>query len=72
MMKPINMVLHLLGQLEESSKVFGTLETRITAEEGLHRGTNGDRKLLEVDQVNFFRIKFDKPVLRRIILSGFE
>ena len=48
-MKSINMVLHLLGQFEESTKVFRTPETRVAAEETLHSNADSDRELLEVD-----------------------
>ena len=48
MMKPVDVVLHLPGQLEELIEVFGTPETRVAAEETLHSNAS-DRELLEVD-----------------------
>ena len=63
MMKPVDVVLHLPGQLEELIEVFGTPETRITTEEALHSDADSDRKFFEIDQVDFFGIKFNKSVL---------
>ena len=72
MMKPVDVVLHLPGQLEELIEVFGTPETRITAKETLHSDADSDWKLFEINQVDLFGIEFNKSVLERTYLGIFE